>query len=50
MSGNVFQSSLLENMMPFAAMKPELSLFLGKFFKVEDISEKIVLKQKFSST
>ncbi len=33
-------------MMPFAAMKPELALFLGKFFKVQDFSDPRRVNQK----
>lgn len=50
MSGNAFQSSLLENMMPFASMKPELALFLNKFFKLETYKDKLFSAPAFYTT
>ena len=51
MSGHVFQSSLLENMLPFAAMKPELAHFLAKFLKISDFTDprKISQKSRFAT-
>ena len=39
MNGAVFQSSLLDNMMCFAALRPELAVFLNKFLKLRDVSQ-----------